>query len=116
MVEETDTGWWTVFEKQGLHQVTHMYDHPEIRPQIEVMKTEVMKYQALADCIKSFEERKDIKGKDNFDLSDWWKSNCATLTSIHIRAGKYRVETGGSVEESCTVCGVVYCSPTHPTL
>jgi hypothetical protein len=29
--------------------------------------------------IKSFEERKDSKGKDTFDLSDWWKSNCATL-------------------------------------
>ena len=28
---------------------------------------------------KSFEERKDSKGKDTFDLSDWWKSNCATL-------------------------------------
>jgi hypothetical protein len=52
------------------------YEHPEIRPQIEVMKTEVMKYQALAGSIKSFEERKDIKGKD---LSDWWKSNCTIL-------------------------------------
>jgi hypothetical protein len=42
------------------------------------MKTEVMKYQALADSIKSLEERKDSKGKDTFELSDWWKSNCAT--------------------------------------
>jgi hypothetical protein len=32
------------------------------------MKTEVMKYQDLPDSIKSFEERKDIKGKDTFDL------------------------------------------------
>ena len=55
------------------------YEHPEIRPQIEVMKTEVMKYQTLAGSMKSFEERKDSKGKDTFDLSDWWKSNCATL-------------------------------------
>jgi hypothetical protein len=47
--------------------------------QIEVMKTEVMKYQALAGSIESFTERKDRKGKDTFDLSDWWKSNCATL-------------------------------------
>jgi hypothetical protein len=47
--------------------------------QIEVMKPEVMKYQALADSIQSFEERKDSKGKDTFDLSDWWKSNCETL-------------------------------------
>ena len=43
------------------------------------MKTEVIKYQALVGSIKSFEERKDSKGKDTFDLSDWWKSNCATL-------------------------------------
>jgi hypothetical protein len=41
-----------------------------------------MKYQALADSIKSFEERKDRKGKDTFDLSDWWKSNCATLSGF----------------------------------
>jgi hypothetical protein len=33
------------------------------RVQIEVMKTEVLKYQALADSIKSSEERKDSKGK-----------------------------------------------------
>ncbi len=48
------------------------YEHPEIRPEIEVMKTEVMKYQALTGSIrgKSFEERKDSKGKDTFDLSD----------------------------------------------
>ena len=45
--------------------------HPEIRPQIEAMKTQVMKYQALAASIKPFEERKDSKGKDTFDLSDW---------------------------------------------
>ena len=45
------------------------------RAQIEVMKTEAMKYQALAVSIKSSEERKDNQGKDAFDLSDWWKSN-----------------------------------------
>ena len=55
------------------------YEHPEIRPQIELMKTEVIKYQDLDGSIKSFEERKDSKGKDTFDLSGWWKSNCATL-------------------------------------
>ena len=49
------------------------------KSQIEVMKTEVMKYQALAGSIKSFEERKDSKGKDTFDLSDWWKSNSVRL-------------------------------------
>jgi hypothetical protein len=41
------------------------------------MKNEVMKYQAL-----TFEDRKDNKGKDTFDLSDWWKSNCATLSGF----------------------------------
>ncbi len=29
--------------------------------------------------IKSFEEKKDRKDKDTFDLSDWWKSNRETL-------------------------------------
>ncbi len=33
------------------------------------MKTEFMLYQTLADSIKAFEERKDRKGKDTFDLS-----------------------------------------------
>ena len=51
----------------------------EIRPQIEVMKTEVIKYQALADSIKSFEESKDINGKETFVLSDWWKTNGETV-------------------------------------
>ena len=68
----------SVSDIDGL-KIFKLYEHPEIRPQIEVMKTEVMKYQGLADSIKSFEERKDIKGKDTFDLSDWWKSNCVTL-------------------------------------
>ena len=60
-------------------KIFKFYEHPVIRVQIEVMKTEFMWYQALTDSIKSFEERKDSKGKDTFDLSDWWKSNCATL-------------------------------------
>ncbi len=41
--------------------------HPEIRPRIEAMKTQVMKYQALTASIQSFEERKDSKGKGTFD-------------------------------------------------
>jgi hypothetical protein len=59
-----------------------LYEHPELRARIEVTKPEFTKYQALADSIKSFEERKDSKGKDSFDLSDWWKSNCATLPAF----------------------------------
>jgi hypothetical protein len=60
-------------------KIFKFYDHPEIRVEIQVMKTEVLKYQDLAGSIKSCEERKDRKGKDTFDLSDWWKSNCVTL-------------------------------------
>ena len=68
----------SVSDIDGL-KIFKLYENPEIRPQIEVMKTEVIKYQTLSDSIKSFEERKDINGKDTFDLSDWWKANCATL-------------------------------------
>ena len=38
-------------------KIFKFYEHPEIRAEIEVMKNEVMKYQALAVSIKSFEER-----------------------------------------------------------
>ncbi len=63
-------------------KIFKFHDHPEIRAEIQVMKTEVMEYQVLAGSIKSFEERKHIKGKDTFDLSDWWKSNCSTLSGF----------------------------------
>jgi hypothetical protein len=63
-------------------KIFKFYDHSEIRAEIQVMKTEVMKYHTLAGSIKSFEERKDSKGKDTFDLSDWWKSNCVTLSGF----------------------------------
>ena len=68
----------SVSDIDGL-KISKLYKHPEIRLQIEVMKTEVMMYQALVDSIKSFEERKDNNGKDTFVLSDWWKANGATL-------------------------------------
>ena len=58
----------SVSDIEGL-KILKLSQHPQIILQIEVMKTEVMKYQALDDSIKSFEERKDIKGKDTFDLS-----------------------------------------------
>jgi hypothetical protein len=47
--------------------------------QIEVMKNEVITYQTPADSIKPLVERKDDKGQDAFDISDWWKANCAKL-------------------------------------
>ena len=59
----------SVSDIDGL-KIFKFYEHPEIRAEIEVMKNEVMKYQALVASIKSFEERKDNKGKDTFDLSD----------------------------------------------
>jgi hypothetical protein len=37
--------------------------HPEIRPQIEAMKTQVIEYQALAASIKSFEEGRIARGR-----------------------------------------------------
>jgi hypothetical protein len=40
--------------------------------QIEVMKNEVITYQTPADSIKQLVERKDDKGQDTFDISDWW--------------------------------------------
>ena len=63
----------SVSDIDGL-KIFKLHEHPAIRPQIEVTKTQVMKYQALAASIKPFEERKDSKGKDTFDLSDWRKS------------------------------------------
>ena len=71
----------SVSDIDGL-KIFKFYEHPKIRVQIEVMKTEFIRYQTLADSIKSFEERKDSKGKDKFDLSDWWKSNSATLPGL----------------------------------
>jgi hypothetical protein len=62
-------------------KIFKFYDHPQIRVQIEMMKT-VMWYQVLTDSMKSFEERKDSKGKDTFDLSDWCKSNSETLSGF----------------------------------
>jgi hypothetical protein len=71
MISESDIDGLKIFK---------FYEHPETRAEIEVMRNKVMKYQALTVSIKSFEERKDSKGKDTFDLSDWWwKSNCSTL-------------------------------------
>ena len=38
----------SVSDIDGL-KIFKLYEHPEIRPQIEVMKTEVMKYQACGN-------------------------------------------------------------------
>ena len=49
-------------------KILKLYEHAEIAPQIEVMKTEVMQYQALADSIKSLKERKDGARAGHFRL------------------------------------------------
>jgi hypothetical protein len=67
------------YEHDGL-KIFKFYEHHKIRAQIEVMKTEFLWYQDLTESIKSFEERKDRK--DTLDLSDWWKSNSATLPGL----------------------------------
>ena len=46
------------------------------------MKTEVITYQTPVDSIKSLVERKDDKGQDTFDISDWWKTNCSKLPAF----------------------------------
>ncbi len=55
-----------MFDIDGF-KILKLDEHPEIAPHVEVMKTEVMKYQALADSIRSFEERVDSQWKDIFD-------------------------------------------------
>ncbi len=42
-------------------KIFKVYEHHEIRPQIELVKTEVIKYETLPA---------------------WWKSNCPTLTAF----------------------------------
>jgi hypothetical protein len=48
------------------------------------MKTEVITYQTLADSVQPLVERKDDNlGKDTFDMSYWWKTNCAKRFDFH---------------------------------
>ena len=60
----------SVSDVEGL-KILKLSQHPQIMLQIEVMKTDVIKYQTPADSIKSLVDRKDAKGKDTFDISDW---------------------------------------------
>ena len=71
----------SVSDVEGL-KILKLSQHPQIMLQIEVMKTEVIKYQTLADSIKPHVERKDVKGNDTFEISDWWKANCAMLPAF----------------------------------
>jgi hypothetical protein len=76
-----------VIEKQGLHQaepileeygigsetdvlkIFKLCEHPEIRPQIDVMKTEDMKYQAFARLTPSSHSRKGRIARGTIDSS-----------------------------------------------
>jgi hypothetical protein len=62
--------------------ICKLSQHPQIILQIGIMKTEVMTDQTLADSIKPLVNRKDNKGKDTFDMSDWWKAICAKLPAF----------------------------------
>ena len=65
---DTIVSWETSWISKG----SRYSQHPQIMVQIEVMKTEVTTYQTPADSIKPLVERKDDKGQDTFDISDWW--------------------------------------------
>ena len=56
---------------EGL-KIFKLSQNPRMMVQIEVMKNEVITYQTPADSIKPLVEGKDDKGKDTFDISDWW--------------------------------------------
>ena len=60
-------------------KIFRLTDHPLIRPHIEGMKSELIKYHALVKSIKPLDQRKDAKGKDTFALSDWWRCNSGEL-------------------------------------
>jgi len=54
-------------------------EHPQIGPHIQDMKSEINKYHALVQSIKSLDERKDVKGKDTFSLPEWWRCNSGSF-------------------------------------
>ncbi len=60
-------------------KIFRLSEHPLIRPHIEGMKSELIKYHALVKSIKPLDQRKNAKGKDTFVLSDWWRCNSGEL-------------------------------------
>jgi hypothetical protein len=68
-----------VSDIEGL-KIFKLSQHPRMMVQIEVMKNEVITYQTPADSIKPLVERKDDKGQDAFDISDWWKESSIQLS------------------------------------
>jgi len=55
--------------------------HPRIRPHIEGMKSELIKYHTLVKSFKPLDQRIDAKGKDTFvpQCCDWWRCNSADI-------------------------------------
>jgi hypothetical protein len=70
----TNKIWVSDIEGIKIFKVSH---HPQIMMQIEVMKNEVITYQTSVDSIKPL-----VEGQDTFDISDWWKANCAKLPAF----------------------------------
>ena len=54
-------------------KIFRLIEPPLIRPHIEGMKSEIIKYNTLVKSIKPLDQRKDAKGKDTFVLCDWWR-------------------------------------------
>ena len=77
--------------------------------QIEVMKTEVITYQTLADSIKPLVERKDDKGQDNFDISDsvqnyqYSRTCCVHCSLTHPTVSHLRVSLASSIQLSMPI-------------
>ena len=52
-------------------KIFKLSQHPQILLEIEVMKTEVMTYQALDESIKALVDIKNGNRKNTFDMSTW---------------------------------------------
>ena len=92
-MEEQEDGWLTVLEKNGLGPAAAILENYGIDSETDLLVLDQDDFSKLASrglkplyvkklerwCGALRERRKDSKGKDTFDLSDWWKSNCATL-------------------------------------
>lgn len=49
--------------------------HPRLAPKIQEMKSEISAFNTLVKAIKPAAERLNPKGKDTFDLRNFWREN-----------------------------------------
>jgi len=49
--------------------------HPRLAPKIQEMKSEISAFNTIVKAIKPAAERLDPKGKDTFDLGNFWREN-----------------------------------------